>query len=234
MGEKLLKLPEKPHYIGHRNRLKQKFLDHGPESFQDYELLELLLFFSQPRGDVKPLAKDILKKFNNNFSEILHADRNKLLSIDGVGESTYLFLKAIYEASLRLAKHEISQKPIMDSWKKVLQYCQDLMAYEKNEQFRLLFLDKKNMLIADELQQKGTVDQTPIYVREVVKRSLEIAASAIIMVHNHPSGDPTPSAADIKITRLIKTAIEPLGIKLHDHLIIGKEGHVSMRSMKLI
>ena len=218
---------------GHRNRLRERFRSGGPEGLADYELLELLLFRVIPRADTKPLAKALLHKFKT-LSGVFGAPEALLREVPGVGESVAFELKVVLAASQRMLKSEIHGKEILGSWSKVIDYCTQAMAFETREQFRILFLDKKNALIADEVQQKGTVDHTPVYPREVVKRALELAAIAIILVHNHPSGDPTPSRADIEMTKTIIDTAKPLGITVHDHLIIGKEGHASLRGLGLL
>ncbi|MGO4705839.1 DNA repair protein RadC [Microvirga sp. 2MCAF38] len=224
---------ETPHYHGHRDRLRARFLEAGGDALPDYELLELVLFRSIPRRDVKPIAKDLLKRFGT-FAEVLAAPPARLLEVDGIGESIVTDLKVIEAAARRLAKGEVSKRPVLSSWTSVLDYCRTAMAFMDKEQFRLLFLDKRNALIADEVQQSGTVDHTPVYPREVVKRALELSASALILVHNHPSGDPTPSPADIKMTREIIDVAKPLGIAVHDHIIVGREGHASLKGLRLI
>ncbi len=224
---------EKPHFHGHRQRLRERFLAGGPEALADYELLELLLFQAKPRGDVKPLAKKLIARFGS-FAAVLAASPRDLGEVDGVGDSSIIALKTVQAAALRMSRQELIDRPVVNSWKKLLEYCHAAMAHEKVEQFRLLFLDGKNALIADEVQQKGTVNHTPVYVREVVKRALELGASAIVMCHNHPSGDPTPSKDDITMTKEVAAAADKLGIALHDHLIIGRKGHVSLKSMGLI
>lgn len=223
----------KPHYFGHRQRLRERFMTGGPEALADYELLELLLFQSRPRGDVKPLAKALIQRFET-FAGVLAAQPAELATVDGIGEASIVALKTVQAAALRMSRQELIDRPVISSWKKLLEYCHAAMAYEKVEQFRLLFLDGKNALIADEVQQRGTVNHTPVYTREVVKRALELGASAIVMVHNHPSGDPTPSKDDIAMTKEVAAAAEKLGIALHDHLIIGRKGHSSLKSMGLI
>jgi DNA repair protein RadC len=224
---------EKPHYLGHRQRLRERFLAGGPEAVADYELLELLLFQAKPRGDVKPLAKALLARFGS-FAAVLAAPPRNLAEIEGVGEASVVALKTVQAAALRMTRQELIDRPVINSWKKLVEYCHAAMAHEKVEQFRLLFLDGKNALIADEVQQTGTVNHTPVYTREVVKRALELGASALVMVHNHPSGDPTPSKDDIAMTKEVAAAAEKLGIALHDHLIIGRKGHSSLKSMGLI
>ena len=203
------------------------------DALPDYELLELLLFRSVPRRDVKPIAKQLLKRFST-FAEVLAAPPNRLMEVDGVGESMITDLKVVEAAARRIAKGAVAKRPVLSSWSAVLDYCRTAMAFAEKEQFRLLFLDKRNALIADEVQQSGTVDHTPVHPREVVKRALELSASALILVHNHPSGDPTPSSADIKMTRDIVDIAKPLGIMVHDHIIVGREGHASLKGLRLI
>ena len=226
-------MARKPDYLGHRKRLRQRFMKTGGDGLADYELLEMLLFLGLPRRDVKPIAKALIRKFGS-FAEVISAENARLKEVKGVGESAIVALKIARAAALRLAQERVLEKPVIDSWDVLLDYCRAAMAYEKTEQFRILFLDKKNMLIADEVQQKGTVDHTPVYPREVVKRALELGASAIILVHNHPSGDPTPSVDDIDITREIEDLVSKLGVQLHDHVIIGKKGHFSFKSNKIL
>ncbi len=225
--------PEKPHYLGHRQRLRARFLEGGADALPDYELLELLLFQARPRGDVKPLAKALIARFKS-FAGVMAASPAELAGVDGVGDAAIVTIKTVQAAALRMARQEVIDRPVINSWKKLVDYCHAAMAYEKIEQFRLLFLDGKNALIADEVQQRGTVNHTPVYVREVVKRALELGASAIVMVHNHPSGDPTPSKDDVAMTKEVAAAADKLGIALHDHLIIGRKGHSSLKSMGLI
>jgi DNA repair protein RadC len=222
-----------PHYHGHRDRLRARFTDVGGDALPDYELLELVLFRSIPRRDVKPIAKDLVKRFGT-FAEVLSAPPARLLEIDGVSERVVTDLKIVEASARRLAKGEVMKRPVLSSWTSVLDYCRTAMAFMDKEQFRLLFLDKRNALIADEVQQSGTVDHTPVYPREVVKRALELSASALILVHNHPSGDPAPSAADVRMTREIIEVAKPLGISVHDHIIVGREGHASLKGLQLI
>jgi DNA repair protein RadC len=224
---------DKPHYHGHRERLRARFAETGGDALPDYELLELVLFRSVPRQDVKPIAKDLIKRFGT-FVEVLAAAPARLTAVAGVGENVVLDLKIVEAAARRLAKGAVAQRPVLSSWSSVLDYCRTAMAFMDKEQFRLLFLDKRNALIADEVQQSGTVDHTPVYPREVVKRALELSASALILVHNHPSGDPSPSAADIRMTREIVEAAKPLGITVHDHIIVGRNGHASLKGLRLI
>lgn len=221
-----------PHYHGHRERLKQRFRE-APSSLRDYELLELVLFQAVPRRDTKPIAKALLDRFGT-LSEVFGAAEHLLTEVDGVGESVVLHLKVYQEAARRFAKDDIRERPLLGSWSAVVTYCRAAMAHEPIEQFRVLFLDKRNFLIADEVQQSGTVDHTPVYPREVVKRALELSATAVVLVHNHPSGDPTPSRADIQMTQQIVDTAKPLGIAVHDHIIVGRTGHASFRGLKLI
>jgi DNA repair protein RadC len=222
-----------PHYHGHRERLRGRFQEVGPDALADYELLELLLFRSIPQRDVKPLAKELIARFGS-FAEVLGAPAARLTEVKGVGEGVALDLKIVEAALQRMAKGAVTRRTVLSSWSAVLDYCRTTMAFAEREQFRLLFLDKKNAVIADEVQQTGTVDHTPVYPREVVRRALALSASAIILVHNHPSGDPTPSAADVKMTRELVDIAKPLGIAIHDHVIVGRDGHASFRGLGLI
>jgi DNA repair protein RadC len=222
-----------PHYHGHRERLRARFHDAGPEALSDYELLEMALFAALPRRDTKPIAKSLLKKFGS-FAEVVHAPENRLREIDGIGDASITQLKLLAAAAGRIAKGEIKRNLALSSWNEVIAYCRSDMAFADKEQFRILFLDKRNQLIADEVQQTGTVDHTPVYPREVIKRALELSATALILVHNHPSGDPSPSQADIQMTKAIIGIAGPLGISVHDHVIVGKNGHASLKGMKLI
>jgi DNA repair protein RadC len=222
-----------PHYHGHRERLRARFQEFGAETLPDYEFLELLLFRSIPRRDVKPLAKELIQRFGS-FAEVLGAPAARLVEIDGVSETVALDLKIVEAALKRMAKGAVGKRPVLSSWSSVLDYCRMAMAFAEREQFRILFLDKKNILIADEVQQTGTVDHTPVYPREVMRRALELSASAIILVHNHPSGDPTPSGADMRMTRELVDIAKPLGVAIHDHIIVGRDGHASFRSLGLI
>lgn len=221
------------HYNGHRARLRRRLLDHGADSLADHEVLEFLLFGAHPRGDTKPLAKTLLARFGN-LANVLTAGADELAGIAGIGEAATALLKIVPEAARRLAREEVAKRPIIASWDQLLAYCRIAMGREKVEQFRLLFLDTRNHLIADEVQQRGTVNHTPVYPREVIKRALELGASAIILVHNHPSGDPTPSRADIEMTRDIAAAAAKLDIAVHDHLVISRNGHTSFRAAGLL
>jgi DNA repair protein RadC len=222
-----------PHYHGHRDRLRQRFLGAGSDALADYELLELILFRAIPRGDVKPLAKDLLAKFGS-FAEAISAPVERLKEVKGVGDAAIAELKVVQAAANHLLRGQVKDRPVLSSWGSVLDYCRSAMAFAEKEEFRILFLDKRNRLIADEQHQTGTVDHTPVYPREVVKRALELSATAVILVHNHPSGDPTPSRADIEMTKAIVEVAKPLGIAVHDHLIVGKDGHASLKALKLI
>jgi DNA repair protein RadC len=230
-GQGLAEAP--PHYYGHRERLRGRFREAGADAVSDYELLELLLFRALPRRDVKPLAKSLLEKFGS-FAEVITAPEARLAEVKGLGDSGVTELKIVQAAARRLVRGQVTKRPALSSWSSVLDYCRTAQAFADREQFRVLFLDKRNQLIADEVQQVGTVDHTPVYPREVVKRALELSATAIILVHNHPSGDPTPSHADIQMTQQIIAVAQPLGISVHDHIIVGKEGHVSLKGLKLI
>ncbi len=224
-------LPAKlPSYIAdHRKRLRARFMEGGAGAMPDYELLELLLFRAIPRQDVKPLARELLETFGD-FNRVISAAPARLLMVKGVGEAVVQELKIVEAAAQRLMRARVMNKPVLSSWDALLDYCHTAMSHRETEQFRILFLDRKNVLIADEEQAKGTVDHVPVYPREVVKRALELNASALILVHNHPSGDPTPSEADIHMTAQIQDAARVLGIVLHDHLIIGKSRELSFRS----
>jgi len=221
-----------PHYHGHRERLRQRLIAAGAGNLPDYELIEVILFASNPRGDVKPLAKDLLERFGG-FAELLSADVEALAAA-GLGLAGIAALKSVREAALRLMRSELNQRPVVGSWDKLLDYCTAHIAHGTVEEFHILFLDRKNVLIKHEQQQRGTIDHTPVYPREVVKRALELQASALILVHNHPSGDPTPSRADIAVTKDIVKAAAPLGVTVHDHLIIGRGRHTSLRDLGLL
>jgi DNA repair protein RadC len=219
---------------GHRERVRERFNKVGGENFSDAELLEAVLHVVVPQKDTKDLAKLLLKRFGS-FSSVLSAPAAQLKEFKLLKEVTVTHLKVILAAAQRFARDQVDRnQPILSSWSALIDYCRSAMAFEDIEQFRILFLDKKNRLIADEVQQKGTVDHTPVYPREVIKRSLELGATALILVHNHPSGDPAPSTADVQMTRQINEVAKPLGITVHDHIIIGKSGHASMKGLRLI
>jgi DNA repair protein RadC len=222
-----------PHYHGHRERLRARFRDAGSDAVADYELLELILFRALPRRDVKPIAKALLDRFGS-FAEVIAAPRTLLSEVAGMGEAAIIDFKIVQAAAARLARGEVKRRALLSSWSAVIDYCRTEMAFATQEQFRILFLDKRNQLIADETLGIGTVDHTPVYPREVVKRALELSATAVILVHNHPSGDPTPSQADIVMTKAIIAVAAPLGIAVHDHIIVGKDGHASLKGLSLI
>lgn len=224
---------EDQHYKGHRQRLRERFLNGGSDALQDYELLELLLFMAIPRRDVKPLAKELLKTFGS-LPELMAASPLELMRVSGISENTATALKAVSSLATRMMKQDLEAKPILNNWTRLMDYCYATMAHEKKEHFRILFLNKKNELIADEIQGSGTVDHTPAYPREIMKRSLELGATAIILMHNHPSGDPKPSQADIDMTALIIRAAEPFNITVHDHIIISRNGYTSMKNQGLM
>ncbi|MEO0979322.1 MAG: DNA repair protein RadC [Pseudomonadota bacterium] len=218
---------------GHRQRLRERFRKSGEDSLADYELLEFLLFSALPRRDTKPIAKALLQRFGS-FSAALAAPRARLSEISGLSDVSIDTLKAVHAAIARYHRSELQERRLLDSWPRVLDYLRASMELNTVEEFRILFLDRKNGLIADEVQQTGTVDHTPVYPREVIRRALEHAATALILVHNHPSGDPTPSRADIKMTKMIIEIATPLGIEIHDHVIIGLRKNVSLRELQLI
>jgi DNA repair protein RadC len=219
--------------VGHRERLRARFVRAGVDGLNDYELLELVLARALRRGDVKPIAKDLIRRFGG-FAEVLSAEPQRLKEVAGVGDAVAIEIKIVHAASLKAVQERVLKRPVISSWAELLSYCRAAMADERVEQFRILFLDKKNILIADEVQNRGTVDHTPVYPREVVKRALELAASAIILVHNHPSGDPTPSRADIDMTQQIVRAAGALSIRVHDHIIVGKKSEASFKSLGLL
>lgn len=225
--------PAKPHYAGHRDRLRQRFFAAGSAALADYEILELLLFAAIPRRDVKPLAKQLLDQFGG-LGGVLRADPEQLARRGGLGPAAVAALTVVGVAAERMLREAVMDRPVLNSWQRLLDYLNLAMKYEKAEQVRLLFLDRKNALIADEVQQRGTVDHAPLYPREVVKRALELGASALILVHNHPSGDPAPSRADIEMTREVAKAAASVGVTLHDHLIVGRQGHASFKTLGLL
>lgn len=222
-----------PDHAAHRSRLRARFMEGGAAAMPDYEMLELVLYRAIPRRDVKPLAKRLLASFGD-FNRVLAASPARLGRIDGVGPAVIQELKIVEAAAQRMARARVLDRPALSGWQALLDYCQTVMAHRETEHFRVLYLDRKNILIADEEQGRGTVDHVPVYPREVVRRALELNASALILVHNHPSGDPTPSQADIAMTDTVREAAEALGLVLHDHLVIGKSREVSFRSEGLL
>lgn len=222
-----------PHHLGHRERLRARAATGGLAALPDYEALELLLFRTLPRGDVKPLAKRLLARFGS-LGAVLGASPAALRTVAGVGEALALDLALVHELGLRTAREQIARRPVISSWSALIAYVKQALAHETREQFRVLYLDKKNQLIADEVMNHGTVDHAPVYPREVARRALELAASGVILVHNHPSGDPSPSAADIEMTRQVVAALRPLGIAVHDHLIAGRDGVASLKGLGLM
>lgn len=224
---------DKPHYLAHRDRQRAKFSASGGDSFADYELLELFLFNSIPRRDVKPIAKDLLKTFGN-LGEVCAAPLHRLTEIQGIGEKTALDLKLLHAASVRMGRESVLGRPILSSWTALLDYCRSAMQFETVEQFRVLFLDRKNRLIADEVLGRGTIDRAPVYPREIIKRALALESTAIILAHNHPSGDPTPSQSDITMTNEVIAAAKAIQVVVHDHLIIGRENVVSFKTLGLM
>ena len=232
----------KPHHAGHRERLRERARGAGIHHLPDYELLELFLFRSQPQGDVKPIAKALLTRFGS-LAAVLAASVEDLMTVraedsrgrsKGVGAETALDLAALHEVSRRVAKEEANKRTVISSWTALLAYVRMSLQHEPREQFRVLYLDKKNQLILDEIQNRGTVDHAPVYPREVVRRALELSASAMIIVHNHPSGDPTPSRADIDMTKQVIEAARSLSVQVHDHLIVGREGVASFKQLGLM
>lgn len=224
---------DRPHEHGHRERLRERALLGGPGALPDYELLELHLFRALPRGDIKPLAKALIARFGS-LSGVLSASVEELCTVKGVGEAAALDLKLIHEAAKRMGREAVRDRPVISSWNALLDYVRTSIQHEPREQFRVLFLDKKNQLIQDEVMNHGTVDHAPVYPREVVRRALELSASALILVHNHPSGDPSPSGADVSVTKEIVAAAKTLNIAVHDHLIVGRHGVESLKGRGLM
>ena len=223
----------KPHYHGHRDRLRARFAEKGADSLADYELLELYLFRSIPRRDVKPIAKELIAKFGS-FAEVIAAPVDRLTEVKGISEKIALDLKILRAAATKLGQESVLGRPVLSSWSALLDYCRSAMQFETTEQFRVLFLDRKNRLIAAEVLGQGTVDRAPVYPREILKRALAHESTAIILTHNHPSGDPTPSQSDIDITKEIVQACKPIRVAVHDHLIIGRDNIVSFKSLGLM
>ncbi|WP_273145669.1 RadC family protein [Oceanicaulis alexandrii] len=226
-------IPDTPHHAGHRDRLRARFSEAGGQGLADYELLELALFRSIPRRDVKPLAKALIARFGS-LGGVCAAELHQLKDIKGVSEKTALDLKLLEALAVRMAREQVVGRPVLSSWSALLDYLRTALQHASTEQFRVLYLDKKNRLAADEHQARGTVDHAPVYPREVVKRALALDASALILVHNHPSGDPTPSHADIEMTKLVISAAKPFNIVVHDHLVIGRERTASFKSLGLL
>jgi DNA repair protein RadC len=224
---------EAPHYFGHRERLRGRLRDAGPEALADYEVLELVLFRAIPRRDVKPLAKALIQRFGS-FAEAIAANPPRLAEVEGMTGAAIAEFAIVEAAAQRLTRGVAKKRLALGSWSEVVDYCRSRMAYAEREEFRVLFLDRKNGLIADEAQSVGTVDHAPVYPREVVRRALELSASALVLVHNHPSGDPTPSTQDVKMTHDIIAVAKSLGVSVHDHIIVGRNGHVSLRGQDLI
>lgn len=223
----------RPHYWGHRERLRQRFLSGGHEAMPEYELLELLLFNAIERVDVKPLAKQLLATFGD-LSGVVAAGEHRLMQVLGTTQKVHFQLRLVEAVAHRMARARVMERCAIASWEALMTYCRTVMAHRETEQFRILFLDRKNVLIADEAQAKGTVDHVPVYPREVAKRALELNASAIILVHNHPSGDPTPSEADVAMTEQVEMACQAIGVVVHDHVVIGKGAEASFRSLGLL
>ncbi len=225
--------PDEPHYLGHRARLRERFAATAGAGMADYEFLELLLFRALPRRDVKPIAKALIARFGS-FAEVVAASADRLAEVEGVGEAVVHDLKVIEAAAVRMTRGAVRQRKSLTSMKEVIAYCRTAMAFAEREEFRILFLDKRNALIVDEVQGVGTVDHTPVYPREVMRRALEVGATALVLVHNHPSGDPSPSTADIRLTQEIIAIAKPLGVTVQDHLIIGRQGHASLRALNFM
>ena len=222
-----------PHFHGHRERLRRRLVEAGPAALADYELVELILFNAIPQRDVKPLAKALVERFGS-FAETIAATPERLAEVKGVKDRAIAEFKIVEAAAQRFARGAVKKRLPMGSWSEVVDYCRTSMAFESREIFRVLFLDKKNGLVADEVQGAGTVDHTPVYPREVIRRALELSATAIVLVHNHPSGDPTPSTQDVRMTLDIMAIAKPLGLTVHDHIIVGRDGHASLKGLRLI
>jgi DNA repair protein RadC len=226
-------LPNRPHYWGHRQRLRDRFLAGADNALPDYELLELLLFFAVPKIDTKPVAKQLMGRFGS-LAGVVNASADQLGEIEGMDHFTITLFKALRVFAARLIREDLTERPVLDNWDKLIAYLRAAMAHRMIEQFRLLFLDRRNVLIADEVQHEGSIDHTPVYPREVVKRALSLDASALVMVHNHPSNHPQPSKPDIEMTRQVRDALDRVGVVLHDHLIISRRGHTSFRQLGLL
>ena len=222
-----------PGHLGHRARMREKLLAAGPDALLDHELLEMVLFLALPRRDTKPIARALIARFGS-FANAISAPLRDLREVEGLGEAGAAALRVVQAAALRLARAEVMDRPVLNNWDRLIAYLAAALSREKVEQFRVLFLDTRNRLIADEAQARGTVNHTPVYPREVVRRALELQATALILVHNHPSGDPTPSRADLEMTQEVKAAAQSLGIVLHDHLVVGNGRHLSFRREGLL
>jgi DNA repair protein RadC len=233
MNDPVKRTPQIDDASGHRARLRERFLGGGADAVAEYELLEMVLYSAKPRGDVKPLAKTLIKRFGG-FAGVVQATPEKLREVQGVGDAVVAALKVVEASCHHLLREQLHDRPIINSWTSLLDYCRLTMGSKTVEEFRIFFLNNKNMVIEDEVQQTGTVDHTPVYPREVMKRALEVGASALILAHNHPSGDPTPSKADIDMTRTLCDAARPLNIRIHDHLIISRNKHYSFKSNGLL
>lgn len=223
----------KPHYHGHRARLRERFVIGGEQTMQDYELLELLLFMAIPQRDVKPLAKELLQSFGS-LSAIINAPHSTLSQTNGISDNTATAIKTVSAIANRMMKQDLMEIPLLNNWARLMDYCHMSTDHETREHFRIFFLNKKNMLIADEVQASGTIDHTPAYPREIMKRALELGATAMILMHNHPSGDPQPSKADLDMTRMIIDAAKPFNITIHDHIVMARSGHFSFKQEGLI
>jgi DNA repair protein RadC len=221
------------HFHGHRERIRQRIMKGDGAHFDDYEILEVLLCAFIPRVDVRPIAKSLVDRFGA-VSAALAAPPERLMETEGIGETTAAYIRATNLLLQRAAADQVRERPIISNWAALLNYVSAKIKHEKTEQARVLYLDRKNRLIADELAGRGTVDQAPIYPREIARRALELSASAVILVHNHPSGDPTPSRADVELTREIERALAPFEIRVHDHLVVGARETVSMKAKGLI
>lgn len=226
-------MADKPHYHGHRDRLRARFAEAGADALADYELLELILMRALPQRDVKPYAKDLIAKFGS-FADVMAAPIDRLTEVKGIKDKTALELKIVEAASARMLRERVMNRPVISSWSALLDYARTAMSDPQREEFHVLFLDKKNRLIADEILGKGTVDHAPVYPREIMKRAIQLGATAIVLVHNHPSGDPTPSRADIDMTRQVAEAGKPLGVTVHDHLVVGVNEVASFKSLGLL
>ena len=222
-----------PHYIGHRARLRDRFLRQGPRALADYELLELLLFLAKPRGDVKPLAKNLIARFGS-FADVINAEADELMCVSGMGANSVAALKTAHAAALQLIAAPLCNRPILANWRHLIDYCRAWMSYLKIEQFRVFYLNRQNILMADEVMQEGTIDHAAVYPREVIRRALDLGAASVIMVHNHPGGTPQPSDEDVAMTREVAAALTAVGIDLHDHVVVARGGYASFKAMGLL